>query len=250
MKVMLAPHNETKELTLLSREEAFALGRKLYFTGEPCRRGHVGPRYVSSRGCVACAKEEDIRWRAENPESAKERSARWRARHPEKVGEWGRKHPERRREISKRFYAEHPEKKDEYYLSHKDEISAYHTAWYSLNKGHVRARAREYYKNNKDRFRAYVMNRHAKVAGAVGTHCGADIESLLGKQRFLCAACGKDISARYHVDHIIPLSRGGGNGVENLQVLCPECNLSKGTKTMDEWSSINHGRMGARNVHL
>lgn len=39
---------------LLTRDEARALGLKRYFTGEPCKRGHVAERYVVNKDCVAC----------------------------------------------------------------------------------------------------------------------------------------------------------------------------------------------------
>jgi hypothetical protein len=37
-----------------TRAEALALGVKRYFTGEPCKRGHVDFRLVSTRGCNEC----------------------------------------------------------------------------------------------------------------------------------------------------------------------------------------------------
>ena len=40
----------------------------------------------------------------------------------------------------------------------------------------------------------------------------------------------KIIDKRFHYDHIIPKSRGGLDKPENIQLLCPHCNKSKGNK--------------------
>lgn len=40
----------------LTWAEAAAKGATHYFTGQPCKRGHLAPRYVVNAGCVACAK--------------------------------------------------------------------------------------------------------------------------------------------------------------------------------------------------
>lgn len=52
------------------------------------------------------------------------------------------------------------------------------------------------------------------------------IDDLYAKQRGKCAACYKQLTT-WHVDHIIPLSKGGEHGIRNFQLLCPRCNLSK-----------------------
>ena len=41
-----------------------------------------------------------------------------------------------------------------------------------------------------------------------------------------CVKCGA--TENLHIDHEIALSRGGSNDVDNLQVLCRDCNLRKG----------------------
>ena len=41
--------------------------------------------------------------------------------------------------------------------------------------------------------------------------------------------CGAKVAdgVKLHIDHIIPVSKGGTNDMDNLQVLCHKCNLAK-----------------------
>ncbi|WP_207767816.1 HNH endonuclease [Heyndrickxia camelliae] len=46
-----------------------------------------------------------------------------------------------------------------------------------------------------------------------------------------CSFCGKTAKeSTLHIDHIIPVSKGGATTEDNLQVLCSECNLQKNNK--------------------
>jgi len=63
------------------------------------------------------------------------------------------------------------------------------------------------------------------------------IVAAMQKSNGVCVACGTD--ERLQVDHIIPVSRGGTNDPDNLQMLCKSCNASKRDKTMDEWQGRN-----------
>lgn len=53
---------------------------------------------------------------------------------------------------------------------------------------------------------------------------------ILRRDNYTCKKCCRvaDYNLSMHVDHIIPLSKGGDNSEENLQTLCVDCNLSKG----------------------
>jgi len=55
---------------------------------------------------------------------------------------------------------------------------------------------------------------------------------VLKRDHFRCCICGtsKDDGAKLHVDHIIPVSRGGKTVMSNLQTLCERCNLGKSNK--------------------
>lgn len=47
-----------------------------------------------------------------------------------------------------------------------------------------------------------------------------------------CCKCGK--SGKLHLDHIIPISKGGKNELNNIQILCQKCNLLKGNKKNED----------------
>jgi len=74
----------------------------------------------------------------------------------------------------------------------------------------------------------------AKRRGAVGsTRTGPDLgRRLLERQGWRCGICGGPIAlgARVHVDHRVPVSRGGRHVEGNLAVTHPRCNLAKGSR--------------------
>ena len=41
---------------------------------------------------------------------------------------------------------------------------------------------------------------------------------------------GKEDGVKLHVDHIVPVSRGGKSVMGNLQTLCEDCNCGKGNR--------------------
>lgn len=52
---------------------------------------------------------------------------------------------------------------------------------------------------------------------------------VLERYKFKCAYCGASASdgVTLEVDHIVPVSKGGSNDMDNLQILCKPCNIGK-----------------------
>jgi 5-methylcytosine-specific restriction endonuclease McrA len=74
--------------------------------------------------------------------------------------------------------------------------------------------------------------KRAAAAGYDGANFSlAEWETLLGACGHRCLRCG--VTEGLSVDHVIPLSCGGVNTVENLQPLCRECNSLKGSEIRD-----------------
>ena len=70
----------------------------------------------------------------------------------------------------------------------------------------------------------WLRNRARKIAAQLGL-------MAIGR----CSYCGAT-GVRMTVDHVVPLSRGGGNEPANLVAACRPCNSSKGSKTLEEWA--------------
>lgn len=64
----------------------------------------------------------------------------------------------------------------------------------------------------------------------------AEQEALFRSQDGRCNYCGRKLGMNYlHVDHKVPLARGGSIRLSNLQLLCSPCNTRKGGMTDGEF---------------
>jgi 5-methylcytosine-specific restriction endonuclease McrA len=66
--------------------------------------------------------------------------------------------------------------------------------------------------------------------------------SILKRDHFKCVLCGRtpeEDGVKLHVDHIIPISKGGKTEYDNLRTLCQDCNLGKS----DTMPSIIDGKL-------
>lgn len=109
--------------------------------------------------------------------------------------------------------------------------------WRKENPEKARASFRAWCAANPDKTRVRGRNRRARKRKAEGRHTAADIARIRADQKDRCMICAIDLDGGGHVDHVIPLARGGSNWPENLQLLCAHCNCSKGAKLPHQLAS-------------
>jgi 5-methylcytosine-specific restriction endonuclease McrA len=81
---------------------------------------------------------------------------------------------------------------------------------------------------NKERINHANRMYYLRKSGAVGSFTLGEWETLKKQYGFICLICGKSEPViKLTKDHIIPLSKGGSNFIENIQPLCLSCNCRK-----------------------
>ncbi len=76
--------------------------------------------------------------------------------------------------------------------------------------------------------------RRALQLGAQGDHIDADWDALKQKYNHMCLCCKKqEPFITLTEDHIVPLTAGGSNSIDNIQPLCQSCNTRKYTKVIE-----------------
>ena len=152
--------------------------------------------------------------RRANPEYYRERGRKWRAANREHVLEGKRND----------------------YQKHKEKRLATAKLWAERNTEKVKKVAREWKRNNPDKVRAYKHRRRAQKRATSGSFTKTDLQNLFKQQKGDCWWCGCKLESNYHVDHRVPLAKGGTNELGNIVLSCPECNLSKNAKLPGEWN--------------
>lgn len=110
-----------------------------------------------------------------------------------------------------------------YRAANYDKIKARIDGWVAANPERVRA-----LKAVRER------TRRARAFNAPGTHTVDDVDALRRDQRD-CLYCDVPLGGDSHVDHFVPLAKGGSNDPSNLVLACPTCNMRKHARLPWEW---------------
>jgi len=191
----------------MNRQEAIKAGATTYFTGKPCKHGHIAERYVANFTCVKCfsirALAYQRRWRTEKPEKQREYAAKYAEKHNKTNKEWRKNNKEKTLLQRRKWDAANREKRN---LLSKN--------WRDENKSIVYALVAKR--------RSDVMQRTPKWLTPIDFF---EMECIY-RYRTALNAIGLD----YHVDHIIPLRGKLVSGLHtpfNLQVIPANDNVRK-----------------------
>lgn len=94
-------------------------------------------------------------------------------------------------------------------------------------------------KNNPDKISIYNRNSKVKRKGVIGSYTIGEWQLLKIQYGFSCPCCKKsEPEIKLTADHIIPITKGGSNFIENIQPLCLICNIKKFNKIIPKYDII------------
>lgn len=159
-------------------------------------------------------REYDRKWRDANREKVRQSQRRWFLANRGQADA-----------ASAKWRAENPEKYTEYQKK-----------WSAENKDKINSKAKRYYDSNKEIcIERSNLQSHARRSALKGDIFPIALWRQLTKWfGDWCPYCGES-NKKLTVDHVVPISKGGTNSIENLIPCCGSCNSSKGNKSMEDW---------------
>jgi 5-methylcytosine-specific restriction endonuclease McrA len=161
-------------------------------------------------------------------EKRNEYQREWIKKNPEKAREIRKKHNQlpSAKEYIKNYRKEHPPKNPP-----KRRKGVYNKKYYEKNRDKILAINRKYHRLHPEKNRLYVKIARARRYDSRGTHTLGEWERLKSQYGYTCPCCHrKEPEITLTEDHIIPLSIGGFNSIQNIQPLCKSCNSKKHTE--------------------
>ena len=91
--------------------------------------------------------------------------------------------------------------------------------------------------SNPEKRRAILSKYKAKRRLQEMIECDSisEVTDWLKVQEKFCFYCKKGCEESYHVDHYMPLTRGGKHQIINLKIACPTCNTRKNSKLPEDF---------------
>jgi hypothetical protein len=178
------------------------------------------------------AKKLDEKYNANNPEIRKSRQRKWYQKNRrEKLVK-----QKQRRQSNLEFYRE---KDRNLKKKNKEKHRASSRAWKENNKERAKQNLSRWKENNKERFKILNRSGAAKYRARKRNACvnlSEAQEKIIKTIYDLRQRLEHRLEIKFHVDHIVPLAKGGLHIPSNLQVLPATLNLQKKDLKVFHWS--------------
>lgn len=235
---------------MITRKEAKEKGLKFYFTGKPCRHGHVEKRQVSNGCCYTCSLLKAKNYAKKNPDKRRERKAKNIELYRATARAYVQKNFEKLKKQREEKKQHTRERERKYNVKNADRIKAKKLEWYSKNKEKVKLYGKKRYeliKNDRD-FRLKKVMRMMVQRVLKGKYKKSRTVEMLGYNHqdlinHIESTWQDGMSwenyGEWHIDHVKPISWFFKNDIldvkminalENLQALWAKDNLSKGDR--------------------
>lgn len=174
--------------------------------------------------CKNCQRDYQKRWSDANKDRVLEYHAKYRQEHRElysiSTKKWNEKNLDKHREYVRRYIA-----------AHKDHYRELGKRWNKANRGRINKQRLDRYRKDptKAKWNSKIRRFRKKASG--GDHTMQEWQMLCKQYNNRCLSCGSN--GPLTEDHIIPISLGGSNNIDNIQPLCVSCNSKKGTHMTD-----------------
>lgn len=118
----------------------------------------------------------------------------------------------------------------DYHATNPERVAEHKRRYYNANVADHRERQRAYDAANPDKRRDRMARYRARKAAAPLVEV-IDRGAIIARDKSTCHLCGKRVPrSRIHLDHIVPLARGGEHTAANLAVSHGLCNQRKGDR--------------------
>ena len=199
---------------------------------------YVGHSNSYCEHCFVLRKKANLKYKASHKQEEQQRTKAWLKKNPNKVKEYskrnyaknGHKHKEANKKFKQGLAYKLGQKK--YREINKASLNLRSRIWQRDNKERVKENKNNWLKLNPNKPIEYVHARHSREQKAIGIFTAQEWERVQNQYGNICLWC-ESKPERLSADHVIPLSRGGTNLIENIQPLCAKCNSKKNTRILD-----------------
>lgn len=202
-----------------SRKHARELGETRYFTGKPCRRGHIAERSTSRGVCVECHRQVCAESRVRNDATQRKYREANRDRINSRIREWKRAHRSATRETDRR-----------YRNKHSGAHAVLQKAWREKNPERDSERRSKWAAKNRAKINSQAAARRAAKVQATPAWANLRYIDLFYQ---LAKLESERTGLVVEVDHVVPLISNlvcGLHVEDNLQLLVCGENRSKSNK--------------------